>query len=83
MANYFKIKCGAVEHHFFCFLQTVGIISEEEECDVRYLRDFVKLRTLTAEQQNTEESLQTLKYVKVLLVAEYLVFCWVFFTLKT
>lgn len=43
----------------------------------------MKLRTLTAEQQNTEESLQTLKYVKVLLVAEYLVFCWVFFTLKT
>lgn len=47
------------------------MFSEKEESDVRYLRDFVKLRTLTAEQQNTEESLQTLKYVKVLLVAEY------------
>lgn len=42
-------------------LKTVGMISEKEESDVRYLRDFVKLRTLTAEQQNTEESLQTLK----------------------
>lgn len=58
------------------------MISEEEGCEVRYLKDFVKLRTLTAEQQNTEESLQTLKYAKVLLVAEYLVF-WFFLTLKT
>ncbi|XP_061175406.1 aminopeptidase O-like [Saccostrea echinata] len=42
-------------------LRRLGRLSEEEESDVRDLRDLVKFRILTAEIQNTEETLQTLK----------------------
>ncbi|XP_062611661.1 aminopeptidase O-like [Saccostrea cucullata] len=42
-------------------LRRLGRISEEEEDDIRDLRDLIKFRILTAEIQNTEETLQTLK----------------------